>query len=315
MNYDVSVIVPIYNGEKYIENCYNCLKKQTLENIEIIFVNDGSIDNTLNIIKSLSQSDKSVVALTQENKGVSVARNSGINHASGQYVGFVDVDDEIELDMYESLFSFAKENNLDIVSMDNLGKPNEKTIITKKEEAISLLFLAKISMSSCNKIFRKSMLSKTNAPFLPGKRINEDLMAVYNAIGLSDRVGIINANKYHYIRREGSSSRASRFSEKYFDAIEIANLIYNDSIIKYPKLKEESEARKAKTYLRIIKIFYLRGAPKEYKTQINELRKFLKGVPFNIISAYFRKSDQIRYFLYLYAKPLFIVLLKTIDRK
>lgn len=312
MGFKVSVIVPIYNGERYIENVCKQLKSQTLSDIEVILVDDGSKDNSRKIADECSRKYNNVISIHQENQGVSVARNQGISIATGEYLGFVDVDDSIDADMYESLYYAAKNNNLDVICMEKVGRHGELSIITEKTEILKNFCFFKIRMSACYKLFKRSLCP--NFSFPEGKRINEDAMAVYRALLHSERVGCINIDKYHYNQHEGSSSRASIFTDKYFDAIEIADMIYNEIIDKYPSMYDIAEARKARTYLRISKVYCLRGAPKEYKHKINELKKYLKALPKNKLTIYFNKYDFIRYILYLYAKPLFLLMIKTIDK-
>ena len=313
MDYKVSVIVPVYNGEQYIQQCCEQLVQQSLKDIEIIFVNDGSKDKTALLLNHCADKYENVVVLHQQNKGVSAARNFGIREAAGKYVGFVDVDDQIDNDMYEVLYSFAMTNNLDVACMDNIGARGEKTIFSNANEWMSALFLADINMSACTKLVKKSIVN--GKAFPEGKRINEDLCAVYKFFSISHSVGVINFNKYHYIHREGSSSRALTFTDKYFDAIEIADWITKDAKEKFPDLLDAIEARKAKTYLRISKIYYLRGAPKKYMGRILEIKVYLRNLPKTKIKFYYSKNDRVRYFLYIYALPLFLILLKTIDKK
>ena len=312
MGFKVSVIVPIYNGEKYIEGLCKQLQLQTLNDIEVILIDDGSEDNSRKIADECAKKYSNVISIHQENQGVSVARNNGINIATGEYLGFVDVDDSIDLDMYDTLYHTAKDNNLDVICMEPIGKSEELTVITEKTEMLSYFCLFKIRMSACYKLFRRSLYPGFSFP--EGKRINEDAMAVYRAILNSERIGCINIDKYHYNQHEGSSSRSAVFTEKYFDAIEIADMIYNEIIELYPSLIDMAEARKARTYLRIAKVYCLRGAPKEYKDRMNEIKEYLKALPFKKLGGYFNKYDIIRYILYLYAKPLFLLMINTIDK-
>lgn len=104
----LSIIVPVYNVEKFIDKCLYSLVNQTLQDIEIIIVNDGSTDNSQNIIDEYVKNySNKLVSLNKENGGLSDARNFGLKHASGEYVGFVDSDDFIDFDMYEKLYDYA----------------------------------------------------------------------------------------------------------------------------------------------------------------------------------------------------------------
>lgn len=313
MEYKVSVIVPVYNGEQYINNCCEQLINQTLDSIEIIFIDDGSNDDSRNIIDSCERRYPNVMGLHQENKGVSAARNYGLSVERGKYIGFVDVDDNVDLDMFELLYTSAENNNLDVISMEEIGDEGTLTVYEKQEEWISALFQTNIKMSVCNKLFKKSLLQGEIFPV--GKRIHEDLYAVYYALLKAKSVGSINVNKYYYVQHEGSSSRADAFTDKYFDAIEIAEWIYKDAIERFPNIKDVAEVRKANTYLRITKIYYLRKAPDEYRKRIEDIKSYLKSIPRNKLSSYFIRNDLVRYYLCLYAKPLFLLMIKTVDKK
>ena len=111
----VSVIVPVYNAEKYLNRCIDSLTNQTLEDIEMIFVNDGSTDNSINILKSYKEQDKRIVIIDKANEGVSEARNQGISKAKGDYIFFVDSDDWIDLNTLENMYETAIKDDIDIV--------------------------------------------------------------------------------------------------------------------------------------------------------------------------------------------------------
>lgn len=110
----ISVIVPVYNLENYIERCLKSIQNQTYSNIEIIVVDDGSIDDSWNVINRIAKEDNRIIPVHKENGGVSSARMLGLDNANGEWIGFVDGDDEIEEDMYEVLINNAFECNADI---------------------------------------------------------------------------------------------------------------------------------------------------------------------------------------------------------
>lgn len=118
----VSVVIPIYNVEKYLRQCLDSVVNQTLKDIEIICINDGSTDNSLDILEEYAQDDDRIkIVNLKENMGVSNARNKGIEHASGEYIGFVDPDDYIDTDFYGKLYKKASETNADIVKGNDLN--------------------------------------------------------------------------------------------------------------------------------------------------------------------------------------------------
>lgn len=309
----VSVIVPIYNGQAFVEACCEQLAKQTLKGLEFILVDDGSVDDTGILCDRMARQYENCKVIHQPNRGVSAARNQGLSLAAGKYIGFMDVDDEIEEDMYEALYHTAITQKLDVICMNRIGKPGEVTVYDKKEDWINDLLMEKIGMSVWSKLFRRQLLHENS--FTEGLRVHEDLLMVYNTLSSAERVGVVNINKYHYIQRENSSSRVAVFSEKYFDAIKIAKRIYTDIAGRFPTLAEVNEARKARTYLRITKIYYLRKAPEEYRQVIQNLRDYLITVDKRLIARYFTRFDVLRLFLYLYMKPLFCLLIRTVDKK
>ena len=122
----VSIIIPVFNAEKYLEKCLDSLVNQTLEDIEIICIDDGSTDNSLEILKTYEQKDKRIKVLQQTNKKQGAARNYGIREAIGEYIGFVDSDDWAELDMFEKLYNKAISTDSDI-TMCKVIDYNENT--------------------------------------------------------------------------------------------------------------------------------------------------------------------------------------------
>ena len=120
----ISVIIPVYNAEKYLEKCLNSVIKQTLKDIEIICINDGSTDGSLNILQKYSEKDKRFIIIDQKNSGQSVARNKGLSVAKGEFIGFVDSDDWIDDDFYEKLYDAAIEYKADIAA-GNILRVNE----------------------------------------------------------------------------------------------------------------------------------------------------------------------------------------------
>ena len=172
----VSVIVPVYNVEKYLKRCLDSLINQTLSDIDIICIDDGSKDSSLQILEQYAQKDSRIVIYNQENSGLSVARNTGLEHASGEYIGFVDSDDWVDLDFYEKLYNSAKNNNADIAVADFIREhPNKKPKRLKlKEEKIyttpeDKFMICKVHREGCvwNKIYRTEFIKSINLKFVP----------------------------------------------------------------------------------------------------------------------------------------------------
>ena len=118
MNILVSAIVPVYNSEEFLEKCIESLRNQTLKDIEMIFINDGSTDNSLDILRGYEKIDSRIKVIDQKNSGPSVARNNGIKVAKGDYISFSDSDDWIDKNMYKDMYTIAKKNDSDAVVCD-----------------------------------------------------------------------------------------------------------------------------------------------------------------------------------------------------
>jgi glycosyltransferase involved in cell wall biosynthesis len=140
MSIQVSVIIPVYNLEKYIGRCIDSVISQTEKNFEVILINDGSQDNSINIINSKIKADSRFKLINQDNRGVSAARNKGLESAVGEYITFVDGDDFIEANMLKEMYNLAKINNLSIVSSNLFAYSNksykDKMIISTNEYII-----------------------------------------------------------------------------------------------------------------------------------------------------------------------------------
>ena len=173
----ISIIVPVYNSEKFLEKCINSIINQTLKDIEIIFINDGSTDKSLDILKSYELKDSRIKVLSQNNTGPSCARNNGLKIAKGEYVGFVDSDDWIDLDFYEKLYITAKKYDADIsvagIKRHRSYKWKYHLKIEKEEftNDINRKFLLCDVPDKCypvNKIYKVSKLNQYNILFEPG---------------------------------------------------------------------------------------------------------------------------------------------------
>ena len=137
----ISVIVPVFNAEKYLKMCLNSLVSQTLKNIEIICIDDGSTDNSLAILDKFKSKDDRIKIIKQKNYGVSMARNNGISEAQGEYIGFVDADDWVDKDFFEKLYNAAQKYNADIATAGYYTRGKilrSKKLNYKKEEKITI---------------------------------------------------------------------------------------------------------------------------------------------------------------------------------
>lgn len=201
----VSIIVPVYNVEQYIEKCIKSLVNQTLKDIEIILVNDGTKDNSEEIILNYQKQYPNIIKyLKKENGGLSSARNYGIPYATGDYIAFLDSDDYVETNMYENLYNEAVKGNFDMVECDFVWEyPNKQkkdvgqTYYTKKEA------LEKARVVAWNKLYKKGVLLKSNVRFPEGLRY-EDVEFFYKILPELNRIGFVNEPFIHYVQRDNS---------------------------------------------------------------------------------------------------------------
>lgn len=213
----VSIIVPAYNAEQYIINCLDSLVNQTYKDIEIIIINDGSTDNTLNIIKDYEKKYKKIIKIIdQKNAGQGAARNRGIKEASGEYVTFVDSDDYVKFEMIEKLYNNLKENNSDVSVGNIIKKYEDKEILFNNFKIMDNDNVNNLIISHPGpvaRLYKKSLFIDNNIYFLENL-IYEDLGTI-PLLGLyANNVSYINDYLYYYVIREGSTMNQIGYSEK-----------------------------------------------------------------------------------------------------
>lgn len=226
----ISVVVPIYNVERFLPICIESIISQSYKKLQIILVDDGSTDNCGNICDEYASRDERVEFIHKQNGGLSDARNVGIERAKGKYITFVDSDDAIEFDMIEYLYGLMFENEADISVCQKLdvdesgqnlnikGSSIDTTYVLHDNETCMHDFLAKrnISVTAWGKLYRLDLFHDIRYPL--GK-YHEDTFTTYKLIGLSDTIVVGNKQKYLYRHREGSIMLQS-FSVKHLDAID-----------------------------------------------------------------------------------------------
>ena len=238
----VSVIVPFYNVENYIEKCLNTLVHQTLEDIEIILVNDGSQDRSMVVVKKfLEQYPDKITYLEKENGGLSDARNYAIPYAKGEYIAFLDSDDYVEKTMYKDMYELAKKEDSDMVECNFYWEYPDK-----KKEDIGVVYngkkemLEKVRVVAWNKLIKKEVLEKSKVTFPKGYRY-EDVEFTYKLIPYLDKVSFLKKPCVHYIQREGSiSNNQNERNKEIFDVLEHVIDFYKENDL-YDEYKDELE--------------------------------------------------------------------------
>ena len=226
----VSLIIPVYNVENYIEKCLNSVVNQTLKDMEVIIVNDGSKDLSKQKIQKYLEKYPWIKYLEKENGGLSDARNYGMPYATGKYIAFLDSDDYVEETMYEEMYNIAEKENADMVDCDFVWEyPNRKRkdigeIYKTKKEMIE-----KCRVVAWNNIIKREILEKTKIKFPVGLRY-EDMEFFYKLVPYINKVSFIKKCFVHYVQRENSIANTQNVRTK-----EI--FIILDNIISYYKEK------------------------------------------------------------------------------
>lgn len=238
----VSIIVPIYNVEKYLKRCIESLVNQTLQEIEIILVNDGSTDYSAMIAKDFKkQYPQKIVYLEKENGGLSDARNYGIPYAKGEYIAFLDSDDYIEKDTYEKMYELAKKESSDMVECDFYWEyPNKTKVDTGKIYHNKKEMAEKVRVVAWNKLIKREILEKAKIEFPKGYRY-EDVEFTYKLIPHLEKVSFLKEPCIHYIQRENSISNSqNERTKEIFDVLEHVIDYYKEKNI-YDKYEEQLE--------------------------------------------------------------------------
>ena len=241
----VSIIVPIYNVELYLQKCLNSILAQTMTDIEVICVNDGSTDNSLHILQQCSALDKRIKVINQRNQGISAARNAGLDVVTSEYVMFVDSDDYIAADMVEKLYNSITKNNTDValchIKCINQLSPSAAPEVIEWQSWIQpwcdeyakpsgvyrvpYNIKAEFVSTVWNKLYKTALIKKYNLRF-PLGLIQEDEYWLWAYMLHCDTYSYVNEQLYFYVQRSGSIMTSRTANTKIYDILEIMRLIY-----------------------------------------------------------------------------------------
>lgn len=317
----LSIIVPVYNVDKYVSHCLEVLCKQDYKNIEIIVVDDGSTDNSASIIRTFARKDKRIITIFQSNEGVSAARNKGLGVAEGRYITFVDADDYVDPGTYydiitkmismeadAAIYPFCREYNegkeIDSLPWDD-GEILDKDRI--RSQLIPRLLssykgIKSVSGSVCRTVYRRDKIS--NLFFNEEVHIQEDLLYCIESYSLMDRILIINSVCYHYVKhditttesyRRGYYEESKKFERCIVNALKKANV--------YDYVQKNYWSKRIGMYSLCISNLYRFDAPPNVDTELIEI---IEG---------FKKDEYIagHFFVnYINMKKLFIYILLKI---
>ena len=254
----ISIIVPVYNVERYLEKCVNSIINQTYKNLEIILVDDGATDSSGNMCDELAKSDNRIKVYDKENGGLSDARNYGVERVTGDYIGFVDSDDYIDSEMYEKLYEAIKKENVDVAECSLKviypGKielfTDEKyyKVLGKTEYLEEYLTIKKVFGSVWTKLIKSDVAKKL---VFPKGKLYEDTYYAYDLINIANSFVLIDSPSYNYLMRENSITN-SKFDPRIFDLIKIVEKFHKMTYENYPSLKEAADCRKMYAYFSVL---------------------------------------------------------------
>lgn len=322
----ISVIIPVYNVDDYLSECLNSVVNQTLKDIEIICVNDGSTDSSFNILKDFAFADSRFILLDQENQGQGIARNKALEIVKGEYTAFVDPDDWLELDAFENIYNFAENNNAEVVQFNYKTFDND----FKKFKEVSLDAILKkkyrkdfhelkmfnwkdfknaclqdLDLHAWNRLYKTDFIKQHNLKFAPLRRA-EDHLFVLGAILSADKIFYYPASFYNYrIRNNSTVNSKSKENFQIFQVLDMTkNLIeklglyddlkeelniYNTTILTWHYLQTPIEY--LDKYTDMCKKYLSDAALKKMIKDVNKKRSFIE----NIFSLKNKKENGVKY--------------------
>lgn len=270
----VSIIVPIYNAEKYLDSCIQSVLRQTYTNWELILIDDGSTDKSGRIAEEYGFADERITVFHQKNLGVSLARNQGIDEATGNYVVFLDADDELIEDCLAKTVNIAEETNADVVagrSCENQELFQDRIIWTGAEALENSLKDHLFTYSACAKLIRREFIGKTR--FTPDIRINEDSYFVFQLL-CKQNVFVLTNDVIYFYRANSESSSRTVFSEKYFDILKVSDLKYKKIEEQFPQMHDLAKNMLLKARMNVLRVLAVRTRD-EYRDVEKKLLEYI----------------------------------------
>lgn len=283
--YKVSVIIPVYNAQETIKKCIKSVLKQSLDSIQLIIVNDGSTDDTGNIISNFEC--KTVKVLNKSNGGVSSARNAGIELSEGKYLFFLDADDNIDFDLLKEMYYFAEENKVDLVACNHIennstlykGNINlSQEFIANSYEEIGEKIFDIFPKSACAKLFRKNIINKNKILFPLDMHLGEDLYFTYTYLLYVNRIGKV-CGSFYNIENININSLSKRFVPNIDKDLESQYLLWKKIFKKYPIAEQNYYKIHMQLSISMISSFannlYKRGCVMSYFEKKKVLKDYL----------------------------------------
>lgn len=284
----ITVIVPVYNIQEYLPRCVRSITAQTYRNLEILLVDDGSTDGTADLCDRLAEEDGRIRVFHRENGGTSLARNLALEHATGEYVGFVDSDDYISPDMYEKLLWGIREFHVSAAQiarderdeqdrqLSDICEPPSEPRVVESREFMRELLLHRGDCSLCTKLIRRDLFP---GEAFPAGKLNEDFHLLVRMLPDIGRLASLNWKCYHVFYRMGSNSRRAgrkEFSRVFADCVENADMVAEIVARDYPELADTAfrfGVFQRLEYMLHIPISQMTGDNAMYRGIVSYLRK------------------------------------------
>ena len=307
----ISIIVPVYNVEQYLSKCLKSIIKQSYKNLEIIIVNDGSTDGSWKICKYYAKKDKRIVLLNQQNQGLSIARNNALDIAGGDYIGFVDSDDWVELDMFSTLYENAVTYDADIsmcgyiwVKDNEIFNPAVRNFLSSESDNDETVYIHTgadkigfndskinyIDYYAWNKLYKRHLFNDVR---FPKDKIFEDVFTTHKLLDNANKVVITSKKKYYYLSRSDSIT-GRPFSIKRIDIVEATIDRYNYVSNKYPHLERACRIRIFHSLLRLMYRAYTSNCIYTYKDELLQVINFVKRYNINDCGLNYHQMNMLR---------------------
>lgn len=313
----ISVIVPAYNAENMIENCIQSILNQTYRNLEIVIVNDGSTDGTLDILKGLSNKDSRIKIVDIKNGGVSHARNTGIDIATGSYITFVDSDDTIEPDMYEYLINLIEKYSVDIAhcSYANIDKYGNRRVVgdtgreilQNHDEALKCLVSGRLFIGGlCNKLYKIKLFDDVRLD--ETIKFNEDILINYELFDKAKTSVYSDRALYDYYANDESSTHSSDPVIVTKQGNYVSQIIYQRS--KGKTFEREAKRRLAYSTMVMYRAYlYSKSMSKEDKIEVkSKLKEYFKH------NLFIGRKENIGVWMMLYVPIFYKIFYKFYDK-
>jgi len=323
MGIKVSVIVPIYNTEQYLQKCINSILNQSFKDFEMILVNDGSTDRSVEIIEKYKTESSNIVVINKENAGLGQARNSALEICNGDYIAFVDSDDCIELDMLKLMYSKSLEQDLDIlicnykfVDVNGVRIRDDNVILNDNEiidniECIKRFLVTNtIEGFACNKLFKKELFHNYNIRY-PKAMKYEDIPTTMSLLSKANRIGFIDKELYNYLLRENSitSTKTIENTKDYINAhLMVGDILENNSI---DSLQKEYDYFYSKRVINeVYRFLRTNNNKEENKLFAEDMIKYMKKISkYNICMSnkYYKKIELLKVMIKFYLYYIYLI--------